>query len=136
MTNEILLYLKFINSQIRFRLTSPICKDGVFCLCLLHEQLGKTIINARYYFAFSVVGYYINSMNIIQKIKAKTPKRQKRIGKIATVIGTACATVLSLGLVANPIGIVALTIGAVAFGGKALHSAIQVEPLKSEDESK
>ena len=75
-------------------------------------------------------------MNILQKIKARTPKRQKIIGKIATVIGTACATVLSLGLVANPIGIVALTVGAVAFGGKALHSAIQVEPIKESDETK
>ena len=74
-------------------------------------------------------------MNIIERIKAKTPKRHKKIGKITTVIGATCATILSLGLVVNPIGIIALTVGAVAFGGKALHSAIQVEPKTENNEA-
>jgi len=70
-------------------------------------------------------------MRIIRKIRAKTPQRDKAIGKISTVIGTTCATILALGLVVNPVGLVALTVGSVIFGGKALfHATKTVEDVR------
>lgn len=69
-------------------------------------------------------------MKLLRKIRAKTPERDKVIGKVSTVIGTTCATVLALGLVANPIGIVALTVGSILFGGKAFfHATKTVEDV-------
>lgn len=62
-------------------------------------------------------------MNIIERIKAKTPVHHKRAGINATMIGTVCAGVLATGVVTNPIGIVALTVGSIVFGGKALFHA-------------
>ena len=55
-------------------------------------------------------------MNIIERIKAKTPIHHKRAGINSTMIGTVCAGVLATGVVTNPIGIVALTIGSIVFG--------------------
>ena len=66
-------------------------------------------------------------MGMIERILEKTPRKDKRRGKIATVIGTACGAVLATGLVLNPIGIIALTIGAVVFGGKAVYHAQKTE---------
>lgn len=66
-------------------------------------------------------------MNIIERIKSKTPRKDKRDGKIATTIGTVCAAVLATGLVANPIGVIALVIGATAFGAKAVFHAQKVQ---------
>jgi len=62
-------------------------------------------------------------MNIIERIKSKTPKADKKKGQLATTIGTVCAAVLATGLVVNPIGIIALVIGATAFGAKAIFHA-------------
>lgn len=62
-------------------------------------------------------------MNIIERIKAKTPVHHKRAGINSTLLGTICAGVLATGVVVNPIGIVALTIGSIVFGGKALFHA-------------
>lgn len=66
-------------------------------------------------------------MKLINRIFEKTPKREKTKGKIATAIGTVCGAVLATGLVVNPIGIIALTIGAVIFGGKAVYHAQKTE---------
>jgi len=65
-------------------------------------------------------------MNILERIKEVTPQKDKRKGKIATAIGVACGAVLATGLVVNPIGIIALTVGAAIFGGKALFHAQKV----------
>jgi hypothetical protein len=62
-------------------------------------------------------------MRLIDRIRKRTPIKDRRRGRIATTIGTVCAAVLATGLVANPIGIVCLTVGAVVFGGKALFHA-------------
>jgi len=62
-------------------------------------------------------------MNIIERIKSKTPVHHKRAGINSTMLGSVCAGVLATGLVTNPIGIVALTIGSIVFGGKALFHA-------------
>lgn len=66
-------------------------------------------------------------MNIISRIKARTPRKDRKNGQIATVIGATCATILSLGLVVNPIGIIALTVGGIVFGGKAFYHAQKVQ---------
>lgn len=70
-------------------------------------------------------------MGLINRILEKTPKRDKNKGKIATAIGAACGAVLATGLILNPFGIIALTIGAVIFGGKAVYHA-----QKTEEENK
>ena len=49
--------------------------------------------------------------------------RGRKKGKIATAIGIACATILTLGVVTAPLGITLLTVGAAVFGGKALFHA-------------
>jgi len=72
-------------------------------------------------------------MNLLEKIKAPTPKKDKAIGRITTAIGTSCAIVLALGLVANPIGITALTIGSLIFGGDAFLRAKKVDLKKLND---
>ena len=62
-------------------------------------------------------------MNIIERIKSKTPVHHKRAGINATMIGTVCAGLLATGVVTNPIGIAVLTVGSIVFGGKALFHA-------------
>ncbi|CAB4128024.1 hypothetical protein UFOVP104_11 [uncultured Caudovirales phage] len=66
-------------------------------------------------------------MNIIERIKSKTPRKHKINGQISGVLGTVCATTLATGLVTNPIGIIALTVGSVIFGGKAVYHAQKVQ---------
>jgi len=66
-------------------------------------------------------------MNIIERIKSKTPVHHKRAGINSTMLGSICAGVLATGLVTNPIGIVALTIGSIVFGSKALFHAQKTE---------
>jgi len=62
-------------------------------------------------------------MRLIDRIRKRTPIKDRRRGRIATTIGTVCAAVLATGMVVNPIGVVCLTVGAVVFGGKALFHA-------------
>ncbi len=64
---------------------------------------------------------------LFKRITKKTPKKDKLIGKISTAIGTTCGIVLATGLVLNPIGIVALIVGATVFGGKAVYHAQKVD---------
>jgi len=66
-------------------------------------------------------------MKLIDRIKSKTPRRNKRIGKPLGVLGTVCGAILATGLVVNPIGLVALTVGAIVFGGGAVYNAQKVE---------
>ena len=62
-------------------------------------------------------------MNLFERLKSRTPLSDRKKGKIATAIGVACATILTLGVVTAPIGIALLTVGAAVFGGKALFHA-------------
>lgn len=62
-------------------------------------------------------------MNLFERLKSRTPLSDRKKGKIATAIGVACATILTLGVVTAPIGITLLTVGAAVFGGKALFHA-------------
>lgn len=66
-------------------------------------------------------------MGIIDRIKARTPRKNKNAGKVLTALGTACAVVLTTGLVANPIGITVLAVGAAVFGGGAVYHAQKVQ---------
>lgn len=63
----------------------------------------------------------------IERVNSPTPKRDKFIGKLSTAIGTACGAILLTGMVLNPIGIVALIVGATVFGGKAVYHAQKVD---------
>ena len=62
-------------------------------------------------------------MKLIDKIRKETPLKDKIDGIFCTKIGVVCTAVLATGLVVNPIGIIALTIGAVVFSGKAIYHA-------------
>lgn len=62
-------------------------------------------------------------MKLIERIKSRTPLSDRKKDKIATAIGIACATILTLGVVTAPLGITLLTVGAAVFGGKALFHA-------------
>lgn len=74
----------------------------------------------------------IEKMSTAEKILAPTPKKDKIIGKITTIVGGVCAVTLALGVVANPIGITALAIGSILFGGDAFLRAkkVDIEALK------
>jgi hypothetical protein len=73
-------------------------------------------------------------MGLFKKLKSKTPKKDKVKGQVATTIGTVCGAILATGLVANPIGVIALTVGAIVFGGKAVYHGIQTEEDETSDE--
>ena len=66
-------------------------------------------------------------MKLLERIKAKTPRKDRKKGQLSTIVGTGCAIVLAFGLVANPIGIAALTLGATIFGSKAIFHAQKVQ---------
>jgi hypothetical protein len=72
-------------------------------------------------------------MRIIDRIKAKTSKKNRISGQISTAIGVTCATILAAGIVSNPIGIVALTLGTILFGVKSGHHALKVGDGSVED---
>jgi hypothetical protein len=65
-------------------------------------------------------------MNMIERIKKRTPRKDRIKGQIATTIGSICGAVLATGLIVNPIGILCLTVGTIIFGGKALYHAQKV----------
>ncbi len=63
---------------------------------------------------------------MIDRIKKRTPRKDRIKGQIATTIGSICGAVLATGLIVNPIGILCLTVGTIIFGGKALYHAQKV----------
>lgn len=65
-------------------------------------------------------------MNMIERIKKRTPRKDRIKGQISTTIGSICGAVLATGLIVNPIGILCLTVGTIIFGGKALYHAQKV----------
>lgn len=72
---------------------------------------------------------------LIERIKEKTPEKEARKRNIAGAIGTACGIILAAGLVTNPVGIVALSIGAAIFGGKSLYHAQKTESDENRTDS-
>lgn len=66
-------------------------------------------------------------MNLIQKFRAKTPKDNKRIGRIFTAIGLVAGTILSAGVVTAPLGVTILTVVTAVSGGIAVFNGQKVE---------
>jgi len=69
-------------------------------------------------------------MNIIDKIKAKTSRKNRVEGQTATIIGAVAGTVLASGLIVNPFGILALTVIGVIAGVKAGKNMLKVGDKK------
>ena len=65
-------------------------------------------------------------MRIIDKIKAKTSKENRVIGQIKTTVGAILGAIALSGLVVNPIGVLALTIGSIVCGISASKNALKV----------
>lgn len=63
-------------------------------------------------------------MNIIENIKAKTPRKHKIAGRIATALSVASLTVAESGLVdSRPLIKIGLQALSVALGGQAVYHA-------------
>lgn len=63
-------------------------------------------------------------MNIIENIKAKTPRKHKIAGRIATALSVASLTVAESGVVDNrPLIKIGLQALSVALGGQAVYHA-------------
>jgi hypothetical protein len=70
-------------------------------------------------------------MKILDKLRAKTPDRDKKIGILATKIGvgagTAFTLITSMGIAFPPLGLVALGVISAIFGGKAIYHGLKTE---------
>jgi hypothetical protein len=67
-------------------------------------------------------------MNIIERIKEKTPKKNKLVSQITTVLGTVSLAVSQSGLVdQRPILKLGLEVLAVKLGAVAVYNAQKVE---------
>ena len=64
---------------------------------------------------------------MIKRIFAKTPKRDKLIRNICSLIGMVCTAIIATGSIVNVTAIVLLTIGATVFSSKALYHAQKIE---------
>jgi hypothetical protein len=79
---------------------------------------------------------------LLERFKARTPERDKKLGKFATKIGTgaaaAFALIPALGITCPPIAMLALGVIAAVFGSKAvwhgLQTEIKTDPKNKEDE--
>ena len=69
----------------------------------------------------------VEQMNLIQKFRAKTPKDNKRIGRIFTAIGLVAGTILSAGVITAPLGVTILTVVAAVSGGVAVFNGQKVD---------
>lgn len=64
---------------------------------------------------------------LIKRIFSETPKKNKDKRNGLAVLGTVCGAILTTGLVANPVGIIALTVGTVVCGSGVVYHAQKVE---------
>ena len=65
-------------------------------------------------------------MKIIDRIKAKSSKDNRVIGQVKTTLGAILGAVALSGLVVNPVGVLALTIGGIICGVSASKNALKV----------
>jgi hypothetical protein len=65
-------------------------------------------------------------MKIIDKIKARSSRKNRVKGQIKTLLATTSTVLLTMGIVTNPIGIAGLTIVALVTGGQAVNHALKV----------
>lgn len=67
-------------------------------------------------------------MNLIEKIKAKTPKKNKVIGQVVTVLGAVSLAIAESGIVDHkPLLKIGLEVLSVKLGAAALYNAQKVE---------
>lgn len=64
---------------------------------------------------------------LIARIKAKTPKRNKLIGKTCTILSAVSTALLTSGYVKSTNWLIVLTIMSAVCGGGALYNAQKVE---------
>ena len=69
----------------------------------------------------------VEKMDLLDRLEAPTPKRNKRLGRIFTAIGVIAGTILTAGVVTAPLGITILTIVTAVSGGVAVFNGQKVE---------
>jgi NADH:ubiquinone oxidoreductase subunit F (NADH-binding) len=68
----------------------------------------------------------VENMDLLDRLEAPTPKKNKRIGRIFTAIGVIAGTILSAGVVTAPLGVTILTIVTAVSGGVAVFNGQKV----------
>ncbi len=68
----------------------------------------------------------VKDMDLLERLEAPTPKKNKRLGRIFTAIGVICGTILTAGVVTAPLGITILTIVTAVSGGVAVFNGQKV----------
>jgi|JFJP01.1.fsa_nt_gi hypothetical protein len=68
-------------------------------------------------------------MNIIEKFKTRTPRKNKRNGRLLTLVGTFAGALLTVGAVTNPIGIAALITLSIVGGAGAVYHGSKTEEI-------
>jgi hypothetical protein len=69
----------------------------------------------------------VKKMDLLDRLEAPTPKKNKRIGRIFTAIGVIAGTILSAGVVTAPLGVTILTIVTAVSGGVAVFNGQKVD---------
>jgi len=71
-------------------------------------------------------------MNLIEKIKAKTPKKNKVIGQVVTVLGAVSLAIAESGIIDNrPLIKIGLEVLSVKLGAVAVYNAQKVEDVNN-----
>ncbi len=66
-------------------------------------------------------------IEFLKRFPASTPGKNKKRGRIATVVGTAAAALIFVGAVSNPIGLAALYTISTVCGSLAISDGSKVE---------
>ena len=69
----------------------------------------------------------VKEMDLLDRLNAPTPKRNRRIGRIFTALGVICGTILTAGVVTAPLGVTILTVVAAVSGGVAVFNGQKVD---------
>jgi hypothetical protein len=68
----------------------------------------------------------VKRMDLLERLEAPTPKKNKRIGRIFTAIGVVAGTILSAGVITAPLGVTILTVVTAVSGGIAVFNGQKV----------
>jgi hypothetical protein len=68
----------------------------------------------------------VENMDLLERLEAPTPKKNKRIGRIFTAIGVIAGTILSAGVITAPLGVTILTVVTAVSGGIAVFNGQKV----------
>jgi hypothetical protein len=68
----------------------------------------------------------VENMDLLERLEAPTPKKNKRIGRIFTAIGVIAGTILSAGVITAPFGVTILTVVTAVSGGIAVFNGQKV----------